>query len=415
MTTTGTTQSACEALARRGVTVRCPASVDIDASIDPDRIAPGVTLHAGCRLSGADTSIGPGCVLGEEGPLTLTDCQLGHGVRLRGGACAGATFLDGVDIGSCAHVRPGTLIEESASCGHAVGLKQTLLMPHVTLGSLINFCDCLMAGGTGPNEHSEVGSSYVHFNFTAHQDKATASLFGDVPHGVLLDRPPIFLGGQGGTVGPCRVAYGTIVAAGTICRHDVMDEGRLVFGQTGRRLTERPYDAVVYGDLDRVLSNNFRYIANLHALDAWYRHVRLALLDGDPWRTAAHAGARRQLDRMARERAKQLARLAERVTLSLNAAHIRTVGTLPSKPFALQARFVERQPDLAARLLLPANPPPPPPAAADAIARLADAEAPYLARLAALHPDHRLVLATWLQSIVDAHVRLWSAALDIQA
>jgi len=30
-------------------------------------------------------------------------------------------------------------------------------------------------------------------------------LFGDVPRGVMLNQPPIFLGGQGGAVGPIRV------------------------------------------------------------------------------------------------------------------------------------------------------------------------------------------------------------------
>ena len=80
-------------------------------------------------------------------------------------------------------MRRGTILEEHASCAHTVGLKQTILFPYVTLGSLINFCDCFMAGGTGPRNHSEVGSSYIHFNFSANQDKATASLLGMCPRG----------------------------------------------------------------------------------------------------------------------------------------------------------------------------------------------------------------------------------------
>jgi UDP-N-acetylglucosamine/UDP-N-acetylgalactosamine diphosphorylase len=85
---------------------------------------------------------------------------------------------------------------------HAVGLKQTILFPFVTLGSLINFCDCLMGGGTSRRNHSEVGSSFIHFNYTPRQDKATASLLGDVPRGVMLDQPPIFLGGREESSGP---------------------------------------------------------------------------------------------------------------------------------------------------------------------------------------------------------------------
>ena len=38
--------------------------------------------------------------------------------------------------------------------------------------------------------------------------------------GVMLNQSPIFLGGQGGLVGPCRLAFGTITAAGTINRKE---------------------------------------------------------------------------------------------------------------------------------------------------------------------------------------------------
>lgn len=64
-------------------------------------------IHAGCKIYGAETSIGPGCVLGREAPVTVEDCQLGAGVRLRGGYFSGAVFLDGAVVGCGAHVRPG--------------------------------------------------------------------------------------------------------------------------------------------------------------------------------------------------------------------------------------------------------------------------------------------------------------------
>jgi len=155
-------------------------------------------------------------VIGAEAPVTIENCQLGRGVKLKGGYFSGAVFLDGSNMGSGAHVREGTILEEEASGAHAVGLKQTVLLPFVTLGSLINFCDILMAGGASRKDHSEVGSSYIHFNYTPNQDKATASLVGDVPRGVLLNQKSIFLGGQGGLVGPARIAYGCVIAAGGI-------------------------------------------------------------------------------------------------------------------------------------------------------------------------------------------------------
>ena len=82
-----------------------------------------------------------------------------------------------------------------------------------------------MSGGTDGKNHSEVGSSYIHFNYTPNQDKATPSLIGDVPAGVMLNQPPIFLGGQGGLVGPVRIGHGTVIAAGTIYRKDCPEGG----------------------------------------------------------------------------------------------------------------------------------------------------------------------------------------------
>jgi len=138
---------------------------------------------------------------------------------------------------------------------------------------LINFCDCLMAGGTSRKNHSEVGSSYIHFNFTPNQDKATASLVGDVPRGVMLNQRPIFLGGQGGLVGPCRLGFGITVAAGTIIRKDEPRSDRLIFGGAGKG-GNVPYEPGNFRMAQKIIINNINYIANLVALKHWYQHVR---------------------------------------------------------------------------------------------------------------------------------------------
>ena len=177
-------------------------------------------------------------------------------------------------------MREASIFEEQASVAHSVGTKHTILFPFVTLGSLINFCDCLMAGGTSRKNHSEVGSSYIHFNFTPNQDKATASLIGDVPRGVMLNQPPIFLGGQGGLVGPCRLAYGTTVAAGTIVRKDELREGRLLIGGTAKE-SNLAWSSGNYTNQKRVVVNNIIYIANLLALNQWYQHVRSLFISND--------------------------------------------------------------------------------------------------------------------------------------
>ena len=261
-------------LLKKGVRMPVPLAVDVGEEVDPERIsADGVVFHGGTRIYGPQTLISAGTTLGSEAPCTLTDCLLGRGVELKGGFFRSSVFLDRANMGSGAQVREGCLIEEEANGNHTVGLKQTILFPFVTLGSLVNFCDCFLAGGTSRKDHSEVGSSYIHFNYTPNQDKATASLLGDVPRGVMLREAPIFLGGQGGLVGPARIGFGTAIAAGTIWRGDCPEGGRLLKGDA-RPPSSEPFHPGLYGDVGRRVTNNVLYIANLLALRQWYIHVR---------------------------------------------------------------------------------------------------------------------------------------------
>lgn len=289
-----------QAQERPGVLILHPASVYIDPDVPADAIAPGVTIYPGCRLMGKQTSIGPGSCIGREGPVTLENTSVGYDARLGGGYFSGSVLLDKVTFGADAHVRPGCLIEEGVTCGHAVGLKQSLLMPFAALGSLINFCDILLTGGTGSSNHSEVGSSYVHFNFTPRGDKATPSLFGNVPQGVMLNQPPIFLGGQGGIVGPARVAFGTVAAAGTILRGDQLERAHLVSGPSPAAL--QPFDPARTGNPVRKLLNNVIYVANLQALHHWYRFVRRPFAAPDRYRRAGVEGGLAVLESMIAER-----------------------------------------------------------------------------------------------------------------
>ena len=386
------------ALIARGVVFPDPDSVFIAPDVDPERIHPGAVIHPGCRIAGAETAIGPGAQIGAESPVTLRNCQLGRDVVVAGGFLEGTTMLDGATSGDGLHARPGTLLEEGASVAHTVGLKQTILLPYVTTGSLINFCDVLMAGGTGPDNHSEVGSSYIHFNFTPHQDKATASLVGDVPGGVLLDQPPIFLGGQGGLVGPCRIAYGTVVAAGCVLRRDVLEAGRLVTGSSTTAVRERPYEPTLYGRLDGVIANCLAYLGNILALRAWYDHARRPVMDRTPWGAACCAGARKRLAEIWKERIKRLDQLAGKLVASVERAGEQRTSLV----FAAQSRFIAEWPQMRDRLVARwSEPQMPEGAAAEAVQTLAQAE-DYRRGVTSLSPAMKTAVTAWLQAIVDA-------------
>jgi bifunctional UDP-N-acetylglucosamine pyrophosphorylase/glucosamine-1-phosphate N-acetyltransferase len=300
-------------LIRKGVQIPNPLTLDVGPEVDPDRVSgDGVIIYPGCRLYGARTVISAGVKLGAEGPVTIDDCRLGPEVALKGGYFSRSVFLHKANMGLGAHVREGTLLEEEANGAHCVGLKQTILFPFVTLGSLINFCDCLMAGGTSRRDHSEVGSSYIHFNFTPDGNKTTASLFGDVPRGVMLDQPPIFLGGQGGAVGPLRTGYGTVVAAGSVLRDDVPEDGMLVMAEVpGGR--QRPATPRTYKRLSRVVAANLSYLANLCALEGWYGAVRRPFFAAQDLGLLVYEGAREVLAGAKQERIKRLAAMVDTV------------------------------------------------------------------------------------------------------
>lgn len=293
----------------QGVVVVDPRQVFIAPEVDLARLAPGAVLYPGTRLEGARTHLGVGARVGTEGPATLVDSVLDERAAVASGYVQGAVLLRQASLGANAHVRAGTLLEEEASTAHAVGLKQTILLAYVTLGSLINFCDCLMSGGTSRRDHSEVGSGYVHFNFTpwgAQGDKATPSSVGDVPHGVFLRERRIFLGGSGGLVGPAAVGFGAIAAAGQVARGDLAAEHLIL--QAPRAL-DRLVDP---HRLDRVqprAAKNLHYIGELHALRAFYAEARLPRIPTE--RRPVIEAAIANLDACIDERCRQLERFLE--------------------------------------------------------------------------------------------------------
>ena len=403
MTTTFHVSKSVEALLKQGVVIPCPAAVEVAEAVNPSQVAPGVVVHAGSRLLGASLSVGPGCEIGAEAPATVDGCQLGRNVALKGGYFSGAVFLDGSSMGSCAHVRSGTILEEDASGAHSVGLKQTVLFPFVTAGSLVNFCDALMAGGTSRRNHSEIGSSYIHFNFTPHGDKATASLIGDVPRGVMLDRPPVFLGGQGGVVGPARVGFGCVVPAGGILREDVLEDGMLVSpaDKAGRK---KPYVMGAYREVARIVRNNLAYIGNIRALEVWYAGVRREFA-GDDYQRRCCEGAMLQLRAIIAERVKRLGELAAKMKVSIEMA--RPSGA-SAAAVAEQERLMKNWPRWEAILK---QGPGDGPGAAERdgfLKRMAGCRgAGYVETVQGLDAAVRAVGTKWLQAVVDAVTALW--------
>jgi UDP-N-acetylglucosamine/UDP-N-acetylgalactosamine diphosphorylase len=309
-----------EKLKEKGARILLPNTVYVAPEVNLERVNPeGLIIYPGVRILGERTLIGKDAEIGLEETVTLNNSCLGEKVKVKGGYLEDAVLLDRVEVGKGAHIRTGTLMEEQSSIAHCVGLKQTILMPFVVLGSLINFCDCLMAGGTSRKDHSEVGSSFIHFNFTPYGkcgDKATPSLFGDVPHGVMLNCPRIFLGGEAGVVGPVEIGYGTVLAAGAVYRRD-HKEKKLVLGEH-IQIGETNFNPLIYSNITSKITKNLQYIGNLIALREWYRHIRILFVGSNSFRKSLFQEAENNISSGIEERIKRLDTLASSLEDSIN-------------------------------------------------------------------------------------------------
>jgi len=210
----------------------------------------------------------------------LIDTVIGAKSILGAGVAEQAVFLgkesmvNDFTTGYGFRVRKGSLYEEDSSSAQHTDTKMTILFPWATLGSDINFCDALLAGGTGPElgSFSEVGSGTIHFNYSIRGDKATASLFGDVLQGVFLEQERLFIGGKNSLLGPVKADFGAMTAAGARIK------GKLPKGLNyGHPLSKGTvhYDARIFSDVSGIVKNQINVLAELTALANWYKQVRI--------------------------------------------------------------------------------------------------------------------------------------------
>ncbi len=286
-------------LRNQGVIIPDMNSVLIGNEIPPENISPGSTLYPFVRIHGEKTTIHQGSQIGKYGSTTLQDSWIGENVIvgnlgpvtlknvvvgpeniLGSGVAENSVFL-GKDsnvnkftTGYGFSIRKGTLFEEDSSSAQHTDTKMTILFPWSTLGSNINFCDVMLAGGTGPEIgfFSEVGSGTIHFNYTIRGDKATASIFGDVCRGVFLNMERIFIGGNSSLIGPMKADYGVMTAANSRL-NGILSKG-LNFGKPLSSGRIRYETKVFFGVLDIVIKQ-IAVLAELAALYYWYKQIRV--------------------------------------------------------------------------------------------------------------------------------------------
>ncbi len=324
-------------LSDRGVDVWGGDKVYIGEEVPLENFESGAVLY-NAKITGANTRIGAGSRIGVSGQATIDNCQIGRNCELGAGIYEGSTLLDGAKVRGFAELRPGTLLEEEAEAAHCCAFKNTILTAGVVAGSMINFCDALLTGGTSRSDHSEIGSGAVHFNFDPRGDK-WGSLFGDV-RGVLLTSAPIFLGGQCGLVAPLHVDFGAVTAAGSIVRRDVgPDCVKFETAQTGM---VAGFDREAYPSLQRKFLSTADLIGTLWALDVWYEKVRLAY--ADERLKPLYEAARKQATDHIKERVKRLEKIIAKLPRSLEKAEAKTPSQGEKKDVRAEHRgLIENQ------------------------------------------------------------------------
>ncbi len=309
-------------LEEKGVIVVDPRQTYISPEVNPDRVYAGSVLFPGCRLTGKRTLVGTSAQIGTEGPAVIQNSVVGAEAEIGSGFLSDSTLLPRAKAGANVHFRGGTLLEEYATTAHCVGLKQSILMYSVTLGSLINFCDVLISGGSSRKEHTEVGSGFIHFNFTPwgkNGDKATPSMVGNVTDGVFLDQKRVFLGGLSGMVGPASVGFGAVTAAGQVIRHPVADS--TMHAETGSNIDRScSFCGVSFSEkrIRRIHEKNAEFLAQLYALKEWYLQVRLQRSEaaGDSELSLVLSGAVETIQSCMKERIKRYNALAAEWSLA---------------------------------------------------------------------------------------------------
>ena len=384
-----------EALRRRGVDVWGPERVYISSDVNLDAIEPGSVIRQ-ATLSGKGLTVGAGAVIGTSGHAEVCDCQIGPEAELGSGLYMGATFLHRVKVRGFAEIRPGTLLEEDVDVAHSVALKNTTFTACCVAGSLINFCDLFLTGGTSRKDHTAIGSGAIHYNFDPRGDK-WGSLLGSI-RGVLLRSDPVFIGGTCGLVGPLEVGLGAVTAAGSTVRKDV--PANALVSEIGRSVRITGFDRTRYGSLRRSFRVTAKLVATLRGLEAWYESVRLPF--APPQEQHLYESAQRQVSIQAQERVNRLGKIIAKLSTGTPAASVRQQ--------AEHQELITGWGDLRETLERTAQPKPPPVRFTRAYAEARGTGQGHVEALKAAEAS-AAEAETWLEGIVTSTMRRVDALL----
>jgi len=181
-----------------GVTLIDPAATYIDPDVEIGRDS---VIHPGVILEGR-TRIGASCVI--QPHVRIADAEIGDGVTVKSFTLITESRLGaGAVVGPFAHLRPETIVGESAKVGNFVELKKTSL-----------------GARSKANHLSYLGDATIGANVNVGAGTITCNYDGDRKHRTVIE-DGAFIGSDTQLIAPVRVGKGAYVAAGSSITEDV--------------------------------------------------------------------------------------------------------------------------------------------------------------------------------------------------
>ncbi|NIM02222.1 MAG: UDP-N-acetylglucosamine diphosphorylase/glucosamine-1-phosphate N-acetyltransferase [Acidobacteria bacterium] len=203
-----------EHLQDRGVTLLDAARIWIDprAKVGRDTVIyPGVIVEGACRI-GAECVIRPGC--------RIVDSTIGAGTEIKDfSVVLESRVARNAAVGPFAHLRPGSILDDSTKVGNFVEVKKTRLGRGSKASHLTYLGDATI--GEGCN----IGAGTITCNYDGANKSPT-----DLGKGV-------FIGSNTQLVAPLKIGAGAYVAAGSTVTRDV-PKGALAIGRSRQKNIE---------------------------------------------------------------------------------------------------------------------------------------------------------------------------------
>jgi bifunctional UDP-N-acetylglucosamine pyrophosphorylase/glucosamine-1-phosphate N-acetyltransferase len=191
-------QSKNEELMAAGVTLVDPAATYIDPDVV---IGPDTVIHPGVVIEGR-SRIGSACEI--EAHVRITDCEIADGATIKNFSVLTRSRVEaGAIVGPFAHLRPESVVGETARVGNFVELKKT------TLGK-----------ASKASHHAYLGDATIGANVNVGAGAITVNYDGRQKHQTVIE-DGAFIGSDSQLIAPVRVGQGAYVAAGSSITQDV--------------------------------------------------------------------------------------------------------------------------------------------------------------------------------------------------